>query len=774
MCYKKLYSFFENLIVKMQNYRITKKLMNGDLLSAYKLIHKIKASHPNCVYFIQYNEESFKHKLNEFSSEHVNKLIESGYIREAKNVLERYIITYPEYESIFCDLKKKIEEQFIQIEYNRKLIMTLVDSGRLNDAQNLLNKLLSKSHDCGKLFNECKNALLIAKKKQRIDELIKGGKLVDAENAIESLKGVVGSNLVFGNCKKELQDAKSKIKAEYIKKIDQQRSDILNGRDIDNSSLINLFNNTQIPSELKINIKQTLERFNNDYEIGIIPSQQIVKTTYKLPDCTNKFKYYSFYTTPIYGTTVYPYRRRKVNRRGYSELIFEKKLKEKFSKQSNYNVLGDVALVVDTNSYPFEPDIAIVENDNKFGIRIDIEIDEPYSGLNKEPIHYIGCGDKTRDLRLANLGWIVIRFSEKQIVKEPDACVSYINKIIHSIDNSFYIDVDDKSPIPDKCWSELDVKKMVAADFREKLLNHQFGVDETENISPVEALTQQEKIVLSNSKGIGLINKNINNGPLQFAQDGLISFIQDEHVYLYEGKVPLTPVSNILKLFFYPFDIIAKSCEIAKRIAAKEGRPFDISDQNRILEEWDLNGAESRELGTFLHKQIENNLKNKDITCNYHFVYKGQFYNVDETISIEREYIYFKDFLSKHNLKPIRIEWPIFDKELNIAGTIDMLCKNGDSYDLYDWKRSKKASPLEKVWSYGINGLEDVADISFYHYALQQNLYKYILEKNYNINVGKMYIVVLHREFNNYLKYEIPLMQKEIDIIVQYINTHHC
>ena len=64
--------------------------------------------------------------------------------------------------------------------------------------------------------------------------------------------------------------------------------------------------------------------------------------------------------------------------------------------------------------------------------------------------------------------------------------------------------------------------------------------------------------------------------------------------------------------------------------------------------------------------------------------------------------------------------------------------------------------------------VEHVMDTNFNHYALQLNLYKFILEKKYNVRVRNMYIVCLHPENknNDYLMYTIPSMEKEISIIL--------
>jgi len=57
------------------------------------------------------------------------------------------------------------------------------------------------------------------------------------------------------------------------------------------------------------------------------------------------------------------------------------------------------------------------------------------------------------------------------------------------------------------------------------------------------------------------------------------------------------------------------------------------------------------------------------------------------------------------------------------------------------------------------------------HYAIQQNLYRYILEKNYGIIINNMSIVVLHPIYNDYRKYDIPRMDKEVQIIINYLRS---
>lgn len=185
-----------------------------------------------------------------------------------------------------------------------------------------------------------------------------------------------------------------------------------------------------------------------------------------------------------------------------------------------------------------------------------------------------------------------------------------------------------------------------------------------------------------------------------------------------------------------------------------------------MLELWDSKGAESREVGTFLHTQIESYFNQKDITDSYHFKYDGIEIKRDEYVSIKTEWSYFIQFLKEKNITPFRTEWKIFDLKYKIAGTIDLLCKNEDCFDIYDWKRSDKINLEQTVWQYGINGLEHIPDTRYYRYCLQQNLYRYMLEENYKIKINKMYLIILHPSYQKYRKVEIPRMEKEIKIIL--------
>ena len=70
------------------------------------------------------------------------------------------------------------------------------------------------------------------------------------------------------------------------------------------------------------------------------------------------------------------------------------------------------------------------------------------------------------------------------------------------------------------------------------------------------------------------------------------------------------------------------------------------------------------------------------------------FYNNESVENNSTEFNYLKAFNDKigKTMIPYRIEWMIYDKELQLAGSIDMIYKDkeDDSLIIYDWKRCKE------------------------------------------------------------------------------------
>lgn len=258
-----------------------------------------------------------------------------------------------------------------------------------------------------------------------------------------------------------------------------------------------------------------------------------------------------------------------------------------------------------------------------------------------------------------------------------------------------------------------------------------------------------------------MINRNLDGSNLSFEQDGKLSFNEAEHIYSLDGVGVFRSVSGVVGMFFREFDAVGislRKCAGDEEAAAK------------LREVWESKGALASQAGTFLHKQIEDYLNGKeipDLLCSVN--YNGKYVKCNETLDISREWSYFKAFERNTTFVPFRTEWRIYDADARVAGTIDLVCACPDgTFEIYDWKRSNKIDPTERnPWASGMNGLEHLTDTSYVHYCLQQNLYRYMLQKNYGIKVSRMNLVVLHPDLPVYRVVSIPPMEREVETIIR-------
>ena len=97
-------------------------------------------------------------------------------------------------------------------------------------------------------------------------------------------------------------------------------------------------------------------------------------------------------------------------------------------------------------------------------------------------------------------------------------------------------------------------------------------------------------------------------------------------------------------------------------------------------------------------------------------------------------------------MKPYRTEWTVFNEDIKISGTIDMVYENPDgTLSIYDWKRAKDISKTNAFKKYAITEcIQHLPDTNYWHYSLQLNTYKAIIERKYNKKVTDLYLVRLH------------------------------
>lgn len=474
--------------------------------------------------------------------------------------------------------------------------------------------------------------------------------------------------------------------------------------------------------------------------IGYLPSEKFAQTEpYK----------YAAVKMPQKNTLIKFPRKGRSDKKGYKEDDFLIHLNRHF--KTAFSVFNDRHIPTE-NGRPYEPDFVLLsEKDNK-NIFINIEIDEPYDGWLRTPTHCIGEND-LRDDFFTKRGWIVIRFAEIQVHREPKKCCAYIAKVIHSIDSSFNSDLlNEVFPSQVEQWDNLQSKKWSLDKYREKYLGiENFGkrpnvITEYEIIeSTVDNAVEKEipKVIYKNASDNGLLaSRNIDY------RDKRIKFDPVEHRYFIDGNPDTISVTQLIDKFFPEFD--------ALYWAPIKAAQLGISTEE-ILAEWESKRIDSANKGTALHEAIEN------------------YYNNKSHNSSTTEFGHFLSFRERYKgMTPYRSEWRIFDEDLMVAGTIDMVYKKEDgSLYMFDWKRSEKVVNNDGTikndkFQFAFGELNHLGDNSYNRYCLQQNIYKAILEKRYSHRISSMNLLVMHESYDQFYHITIPNMDKEINYIFNY------
>jgi hypothetical protein len=156
---------------------------------------------------------------------------------------------------------------------------------------------------------------------------------------------------------------------------------------------------------------------------------------------------------------------------GASEREFNKVLEQYFPGRVQTQLKFPFA--INGKEYAYSIDFAIVFDE--IGVCIDCEIDEPYDYKSRRPTHCIDQqADAIRNSFFIESNWIVIRFSEAQIVLHPHSCCKTIAALVSRIigSNKFlreFENVPDLKPTPK--WTKRQAKRMAKQRVRDRYLS---------------------------------------------------------------------------------------------------------------------------------------------------------------------------------------------------------------------------------------------------------------------------------------------------------------
>ena len=239
-------------------------------------------------------------------------------------------------------------------------------------------------------------------------------------------------------------------------------------------------------------------------------------------------------------------------------------------------------------------------------------------------------------------------------------------------------------------------------------------------------------------------------------RDKFISFEEGPHIYTVCGeRGTYTSVTTWNHSHFSHFDAdaIIDNMFATGKMDNPTYKYFGLTKE-QIKDQWRDSGRIASTSGTQMHEDIEH------------------FYNGMVVVNDSVEFKYFKNFVKDHlQMKAYRTEWMVYYEELMISGSIDMVFENPDgTISIYDWKRCKEIKSEVEFNKYShTDCISHLPDVNFWHYALQLNVYKMILEHKYGKKVSKLCLVRIHPDdaYKNYECIEVPFLDTEIANLIE-------
>lgn len=226
-------------------------------------------------------------------------------------------------------------------------------------------------------------------------------------------------------------------------------------------------------------------------------------------------------------------------------------------------------------------------------------------------------------------------------------------------------------------------------------------------------------------------------------------------------------VTTFIHTLFPHFDsqaVIAKMMANTKKWNDPIENAYYGMTAEEILAQWEEISTLASTEGTAMHANLE------------------YYYSERPYVTNTKEFALFKEYEKVHvtgKLKPYRTEWTIWCELLQLCGSVDILYEYVNEVDhgdgkkhlvMRDWKRSKKIEMFNTFQSGSVPCTENMGDCNYCHYTLQLSLYKYILEKYYNVVIDSLDLVVLHPNQAKFICMPVryDLFKETFEKVIQY------
>ena len=227
-----------------------------------------------------------------------------------------------------------------------------------------------------------------------------------------------------------------------------------------------------------------------------------------------------------------------------------------------------------------------------------------------------------------------------------------------------------------------------------------------------------------------------------------------EHVYSYDGQAVPRSVTSLIKTYSTDFDARrAADLMLASPMRPEQQQVYGLDATiDSVIALWTRNGEVQRARGQLLHFFADQLCQGR---C------------IEEPWSPElRQAQRILATMASHGLHPYRSEVSIYHAGLRVAGQPDLLLTDSaGTLAVFDWKRIR-ALTYDCRFRSMRPPLEHLPDSNYWKYALQVNVYKYMLQ-SYGFHVGPMYLGVVHPELPSGRCVEVPDLKDEVEAILE-------
>jgi hypothetical protein len=276
-------------------------------------------------------------------------------------------------------------------------------------------------------------------------------------------------------------------------------------------------------------------------------------------------------------------------------------------------------------------------------------------------------------------------------------------------------------------------------------------------------------------------------------RDSRVVFVDKPHAYYIDGKCgEYVSASGINSMFFPKFNSKVQSLKTfnTKTFGMRKNQPSyaycGCTCPEDIIKRWDRN----RDLGTIMHRNFEEILNSDvlDIIDSRHYVFEDMDFTDAYLPMVKKGGLFEKFGIIEENYRCMyqflklrqsqswrwrnhRTEWCLFDDETKLCGTIDyfgIIPETGNGI-IADFKRTPnitaKHFDRKNPPKYGSYVCSDLMAANYFKYSIQQNMYRWLEEKNYGIPVKAMFLYQFNPKKFDAVIHPLPNMQSLIQKI---------